>query len=513
MSTSAVDRDQPLRDPSSRSGDHPTPGSASADAGASVPGAADRVATPGRPVVDPDGEAPVVFAVTDASDAVPEARRARLLHGPSGLPRRIVVAVITYLAVALAVPALALATGVAGPLVPSHAFAASIAWLLVALALGNGGRTSKRPGGVRPALLAGVLVVGGIGILKAIGMSLPDSRGMLGIVVVTAVVAATLRKIGSSVIRTRAVVIAAAGIAPPVTGVEQHALIQVRDPEAAEPGEIAAATVRAVDETQADVVRVPGTLSKESITEISWALRNQAVPVQIDLLDGTLHHSRVVGSADSDGVSVVLTPPLPGLRTRLLKRTMDVVGSSLLLLILSPVLLGTALAIWLDDRGPVLFRQTRIGKDGEPFRILKFRSMAVDADARLQELLRAQRSEDQPLFKVQDDPRLTRVGAFIRRYSIDEFPQLFNVLGGTMSLVGPRPQRDAEVALYSGTDSHRLGVTPGMTGLWQVSGRSNLSWDEARRLDVHYAHNWSMWLDISILLRTAKAVIGKDGAY
>ena len=170
------------------------------------------------------------------------------------------------------------------------------------------------------------------------------------------------------------------------------------------------------------------------------------------------------------------------------------------------------LGIKLTSRGPVFYRQERIGIDGRPFKILKFRSMVPDADAQLQSLLRQQGRSGEPLFKVDDDPRVTRIGILMRRYSLDELPQLFNVFGGSMSLVGPRPQRPAEVALYDQTAKRRLGVLPGMTGMWQVNGRSRLGWDESIALDLSYTHNWSLTQDLSILAKTASAVVRGDGA-
>ncbi len=194
------------------------------------------------------------------------------------------------------------------------------------------------------------------------------------------------------------------------------------------------------------------------------------------------------------------------------KRTLDVVGSLVLLLVLMPVLLGTVALVKATSPGPVFYRQERIGRQGRSFRIVKFRSMTDGADGQLMAMLGAQGRGDAPLFKVDDDPRITRVGAIIRRYSIDELPQLINVLQGTMSLVGPRPQRPAEVAMYSPAERERLSVDPGLTGLWQVSGRSRLSWDEAVRLDVHYCRNWTLLMDLKILLRTIPAVFRADGA-
>ena len=199
---------------------------------------------------------------------------------------------------------------------------------------------------------------------------------------------------------------------------------------------------------------------------------------------------------------------------RILKKSFDTLGSALLLMLFSPVLLGVAAAIKLTSRGPVFFRQARVGINGEIFKMIKFRSMVVDAEARLEKLQQAHRDAGNTvLFKMKNDPRITSVGKFIRRFSIDELPQLFNVLMGTMSLVGPRPPLKAEVDLYGDEARRRLLVKPGMTGLWQVSGRSDLTWDDTVRLDVYYVENWSITGDMVILWKTAKAVVSSDGAY
>ncbi|MBI5028239.1 MAG: exopolysaccharide biosynthesis polyprenyl glycosylphosphotransferase, partial [Actinobacteria bacterium] len=197
---------------------------------------------------------------------------------------------------------------------------------------------------------------------------------------------------------------------------------------------------------------------------------------------------------------------------RWIKRLFGVVGSALLLLLPSPVMGLVALAIKLEDRGPVMFRQTRVGRKGQVFECLKFRSMSVDAEARLAALM-AKNEGAGPLFKMTNDPRITRVGRFIRRFSLDELPQLWNALRGDMSLVGPRPALPTEVAQYDSDTRRRLDVRPGLTGLWQVSGRSNLSWDDTVRLDLYYVDNWSMVQDLMILAKTAKAVVGSAGAY
>jgi exopolysaccharide biosynthesis polyprenyl glycosylphosphotransferase len=197
---------------------------------------------------------------------------------------------------------------------------------------------------------------------------------------------------------------------------------------------------------------------------------------------------------------------------RWIKRFFDLVGSGLLLLLAAPVMALVALAIKLEDGGPVLFRQTRVGHKGQVFECLKFRSMVTDAEARLAALA-VQNEGAGPLFKMTHDPRITKVGRFIRRFSLDELPQLWNALRGDMSLVGPRPALPTEVAQYDSDTRRRLDVRPGLTGLWQVSGRSNLSWDDTVRLDLYYVDNWSMVQDLMILAKTAKAVVGSSGAY
>jgi lipopolysaccharide/colanic/teichoic acid biosynthesis glycosyltransferase len=188
-------------------------------------------------------------------------------------------------------------------------------------------------------------------------------------------------------------------------------------------------------------------------------------------------------------------------------------AGDVLLILLGPLLLTVALGVRATSRGPVLFRQVRDGRDGRLIRIFKFRSMYVDAEARLAEL-RHLNEQDGVLFKIRDDPRVTRVGRWLRRFSLDELPQLLNVLLGQMSLVGPRPPLPSEVAVYADDDvRRRLAVKPGMTGLWQVSGRSDLPWEEAVRLDLRYVENWSLSLDLVILLRTMTAVVRSSGAY
>ncbi len=181
--------------------------------------------------------------------------------------------------------------------------------------------------------------------------------------------------------------------------------------------------------------------------------------------------------------------------------------AAIFIVLLSPVLLAVTVAVSWTSVGPLLYKQERVGRNGEPFKMLKFRSMRVGADKELKALLEAQGTSEKPLFKIKDDPRITPVGKFIRKYSLDELPQLFNVLGGSMSLVGPRPQIAAEVALYTDAARRRLLTRPGLTGLWQVSGRSSLDWEDAVRLDLYYVENWSLVSDLAILMKTAKAVL------
>jgi exopolysaccharide biosynthesis polyprenyl glycosylphosphotransferase len=193
------------------------------------------------------------------------------------------------------------------------------------------------------------------------------------------------------------------------------------------------------------------------------------------------------------------------------KRAFDVLASTLVLLIASPVLAAVAIAIKLDSPGPVFFRQRRVGLNGRTFEIVKFRSMYVDAEAR-QEALRARNEMSGPVFKMTDDPRVTRIGRCIRRTSLDEFPQFFNVLRGDMSIVGPRPPIPAEVRQYKRWQRRRLSMKPGITCIWQVSGRNEIDFERWMELDLEYIDRWSLWNDLHICLRTIPAVLTARGA-
>ncbi|MBD8467488.1 sugar transferase [Plantibacter sp. CFBP 8798] len=272
--------------------------------------------------------------------------------------------------------------------------------------------------------------------------------------------------------------------------------------------------LEAISVTGADTIIITSSdeLTPVRVRELSWSLEpgRQHLIVAPSLTDvgGPRIHTRPVAGLPLIHVE---TPRYEG-RKRFSKRAFDILGSGLILLVASPILLVVALLVKFTSPGPVLYRQERIGLNGGPFNMLKFRSMRVNADAELAALLAEQGTSDRPLFKVQNDPRLTRVGATLRKFSLDEFPQLINVFRGDMSLVGPRPQREGEVALYDSAAKRRLIVQPGMTGLWQVSGRSALSWEDAIRLDLYYVENWSLTGDVIILWRTIRAVVapGKE---
>jgi lipopolysaccharide/colanic/teichoic acid biosynthesis glycosyltransferase len=199
-----------------------------------------------------------------------------------------------------------------------------------------------------------------------------------------------------------------------------------------------------------------------------------------------------------------------------LKRALDLIAGATAVVLLSPVLAGCAIAIKLDTPGPVLFRQRRVGRNDKPFEVLKFRSMSDGADEQKQAVANLNvhgGGTEAGMFKIPADPRITRVGAFLRRYSLDELPQLFNILRGEMSFVGPRPLIETEDRQVQGRFRRRLGLTPGLTGLWQVHGRSDIPFQEMVTLDYLYVTNWSLWGDVKLLMRTASAVLRGRGAY
>jgi exopolysaccharide biosynthesis polyprenyl glycosylphosphotransferase len=261
-------------------------------------------------------------------------------------------------------------------------------------------------------------------------------------------------------------------------------------------------------------VMVAGNLpgGSEQLRTIGWSLENSSTELILvsSLTDvaGPRIHMRPVEGLPMVHVQL---PKYTGF-TYAVKRLIDVVVAGLGLVLLAPVFGLIALAVLLEDGGPVLFQQRRIGVSGTSFTMLKFRSMVPDAETRRAEISQLDEGNG-VLFKVRNDPRITRVGAVIRRFSLDELPQLVNVLVGEMSLIGPRPPLPSEVERYEDAVTRRLLIKPGVTGLWQVSGRSNLSWEESVKLDLYYVENWSVTGDFMILLRTVRAVVRRDGAY
>jgi exopolysaccharide biosynthesis polyprenyl glycosylphosphotransferase len=255
-------------------------------------------------------------------------------------------------------------------------------------------------------------------------------------------------------------------------------------------------------------------LSPRRMRELSWSLEpgRQHLVVAPSLTDigGPRIHTRPVSGLPLIHVE---TPTYEGKR-QFAKRAFDLVAASALIACLSPFMAVIAVAVRVSTPGPVLFRQERVGINGTRFTMLKFRSMVTDAESRLTELRIQERSGGNAvMFKMKNDPRVTPIGGFLRRFSLDELPQLFNVIKGSMALVGPRPPLASEVSEYESHVHRRFLVKPGITGLWQVSGRSNLSWEDTVRLDLYYVENWSITGDLVILWRTSKAVLGRVGAF
>jgi len=273
--------------------------------------------------------------------------------------------------------------------------------------------------------------------------------------------------------------------------------------------------LRALRRTGADTVAVAAVsdLSRSDLRRLGWCLEDSGVTVVVaptiaDVAGPRIHIRPVAGLP----LLHVEQPEFRGAR-RWLKAMLDRGLATLALLLLSPLLVAVAVIIRLTSHGPALFRQTRVGEQGKPFTLLKFRSMYSGAEDQLTRLREQNYNRDGLLFKLPQDPRVTPVGRFLRRFSIDELPQLLNVLVGQMSLVGPRPPLPDEVSQYGGDVGRRLLVRPGLTGLWQVSGRSELTWEQAVRLDLEYVENWSLSLDLAILCRTLSAVVRSHGAY
>lgn len=248
------------------------------------------------------------------------------------------------------------------------------------------------------------------------------------------------------------------------------------------------------------------------LRQLAWDLEGSdtemvVAPVLMEIAGPRVHVTGVLGMP----MLRVAAPVFTGVR-RMIKELVDRIGAALLILLFSPLIVAISVAVAIDSRGGVFYTQPRVGKDGREFTIVKFRTMVRNAHALRTELVSANEGSGL-LFKMRADPRVTRVGRVLRRWSMDELPQLFNVLAGAMSLVGPRPPLPDESARYEPDVRRRLLVKPGVTGLWQVSGRSDLSWEEAVRLDLRYVEDWSLTLDAVIIWKTLRAVFSGDGAY
>jgi exopolysaccharide biosynthesis polyprenyl glycosylphosphotransferase len=265
-----------------------------------------------------------------------------------------------------------------------------------------------------------------------------------------------------------------------------------------------------------DRVMLTPALSESRRVEVVCELSE--LGIHVDLVPSW---SDVIGTRfevnEMEGIPL-LTMPRPRLMksSLRLKRALDLVVGTVALVILAPVIAACALAIKLDSPGPVFFRQRRIGRDDRPFQVFKFRSMYADADSRKDEVATLNfhgGGNGSGMFKIREDPRITRVGRFLRRYSLDEIPQLFNILRGEMSFVGPRPLIETEDRQIEGRFRRRLSLTPGLTGLWQAHGRSDIPFEQMVNLDYLYVTNWSLWGDVKLVMRTVSAVVRGSGAY
>jgi exopolysaccharide biosynthesis polyprenyl glycosylphosphotransferase len=275
-----------------------------------------------------------------------------------------------------------------------------------------------------------------------------------------------------------------------------------------------AALRSALDGTDARVVVLAGAerLPDDELLRLLHSVRLRGVPLRVVPGALALMRGRTILSEGMGMPLLDVRYPQLDNHQRALKRALDVAVSAAGLLLLAPLFLVAALAVRLDSPGPVLFRQKRVGADEKTFICFMFRSMRADAEV-LQESLEPLNEAEGAVFKIRRDPRVTRVGAFLRRWSLDELPQLLNVLRGEMSLVGPRPLPVRDFLRMEEEDKRRLGAVPGMTGYWQISGRSNLSFEDMVRLDLYYMENWSLSFDLKIILKTLGAVLRREGAY
>jgi exopolysaccharide biosynthesis polyprenyl glycosylphosphotransferase len=471
--------------------------------------------------------------VLDAHLAEPE-RRAADRAGRPGAPWRRIRPLVPSLDVVSATAVVVVAGALAGwSAEPALAAVTMVAWCL-ALAVSGAWAAPDRATGVRAVLRAGVVTAVTCWVAGATLVPAMASGTQVGVIAALALTAVAPRALA----HTRPVRVTVAGDLADV-GVLMDELRRDRrhrwdvtsiclapdDPvalsESLDPGVFAVplwlgtdAVIGAAQATGAhSVVLVPGrSLDPAAVRRISWSAHEAGFDVLIgtgllDVVPSRVQHV----SAGLLGLARV-RPRTGRSAARAAKHLADRALAGLALLVFLPLLGMIALAIRWDSAGPALYTQRRTGRAGSTFTMYKFRTMRTDAEQLLTELA-AENDCDDVLFKMREDPRITRVGRILRRYSLDELPQLINVLRGQMSLVGPRPALPAEVAQYERDPRHRLAVKPGLTGLWQVSGRSDLTWDESVRLDLHYVDNWSWILDLRIMARTVGAVIGHRGAY
>jgi exopolysaccharide biosynthesis polyprenyl glycosylphosphotransferase len=359
-------------------------------------------------------------------------------------------------------------------------------------------------------------------------MSLQESRGSVVVLVAAGIGVMGVRLLQPQVVRARTVVLVggqaevaaylSAGHSDQVVAgclvVDAGAALAVQ-PALLVPTTTSVDTVGdIVQSTDAnDILILPGAaVDAGLVRDLSWMFQDSSVTVGILHPVTSVAGHRLRTRVNRQGTVLELRNPRASLPVRLAKNAIDRIGAGLLLVLVSPVLIALWLAVFFDTRGPGFFVQTRIGRDGQPFRMFKFRTMHLDAESLLASLAEANES-DGLLFKIRRDPRVTRVGYWLRRSSLDELPQLFNVLRGEMSLVGPRPALPSEVQHYDDVARRRLVVKPGITGLWQVSGRSDLTWEQSLILDLYYADNWRLRDDFAIAARTLTAVIQARGAY
>ena len=469
--------------------------------------------SPAVPSIAPHSVAPPAVA---PAAPVPPVRRRRHGAGPA----------IT-IDVALGFAIAAVATAWLGVLPVEVAFVAAVSWPLLLLASGHYRRTSMHESGGTRARRS--LVMGGQACLVALAVSpwihVYEPIGLAQLLVALGVAAAVHSVLAARPHRLRVVL---AGRPRDVS----EAALELQD---ATGHQVVAVCLTSAShtpfgdvpthvglQTSADVatryaadalVVLPGApLSSVELRRLHWDLAGRGVDLCVGtgLLDVAPTRTNVFSTG---GLTLVraLPPSLRGPR-RWVKAVVERVSATLGLVVLLPLLLGVGLLVRLDSAGPAIYRQQRVGRDGRLFTMYKFRSMTTSADAERTDLL-GHNESDGVLFKIQRDPRITRVGRWLRRTSLDEMPQLWNVVRGEMSLVGPRPALPEEVAQYDVDPQRRLVVKPGMTGLWQVSGRSDLTWDQSVRLDLRYVDNWSLRLDASILARTVSAVLTSRGAY